>query len=149
MSVHPSVCPHLEGVPRPGLGGTLARSSCGGGGAYHCQDPTSGTPMRPGGGYPARGYPTLGTHPVRPGWEVPPPPSDLPGGTPARGTPPQVTPITPGQGVSLLGGYPHQTWMGYPCWGVPHLGYHPLSDLAGGVPHLGYPPSDLVRGYPC
>ena len=53
-------------------------------------------PIRLAGGYPCqRGYPTSGTHPVRPG------------GTPARGTPLQVPPIRPGQGGTPVGrGYP-------------------------------------------
>ena len=50
----------------------------------------------------------------------------------------------PGPGV-----YPSQVQLGggYPCGGVPHLGYPPL-DLAGRLPHLAYPPSDLAGGYP-
>ena len=150
MSVHQSVCPHQGGyLSQVQPGGTRARSSQGGGvpkpgparEVPHLRYPL---PVRPGlGDMPARG----GT-PIRPGQ-----------GT--RGTPPQLPPVRPGWGVPLLRGTPpwvppHQTWpggvllpggtpsqippppirpnWGYPCWGLPHLGY---------------PPSDLAKGYPC
>ena len=78
---------------------------------------------------------------------------------PAGGYPLRVPPIRPGWRVPLLGGvphlrYPHQTWAGgYPCQGVPHLRYHPLSDLAGGYPCRGgisprVPPHQTWLGVP-
>ena len=63
-SVHPSVCPHLGGLPRPGGGGgggTPARSS---GGGYLGQ-------VQPRWGYLIGWYPTLGTPPIGPGWGYP------------------------------------------------------------------------------
>ena len=97
-------------------------------------------------GYPARGrtlpgYLTSGTAP-----------SDLAGGYFARGTPPWVPPVRPGQrgypsrgyppvgpgqGGTLLGGYPTSgTTPVRPGWGdIP-----PGGTLPGGVPHLGYLP---------
>ena len=52
-------------------------------------------------------------------------------------------------GWYLTLGTPHQTWLGVPLPGVPHLGY-PLSDLAGGVPHSyqGVPQPGLMGGTP-
>ena len=55
---------------------------------------------------------------------------------------------TPGGGGTLMGGYPtsgsphspSDLTGRVPQWGVPHLRYPPLLDLAGGVPHLRYPP---------
>ena len=135
MSVHPSI--YLS-TPR----GTLARSSWGvpqpgSAGGY----PTSGTPIRPGGGTltggtppqvpPSQtwlggtpmGVPHLG-YPIGPGRGTPPwvPPSDLAGGTPTGLYPTSVPPIRPGQGGTPMGrgypdGYPtlstpYQTWLG-------------------------------------
>ena len=118
VSVHHSVCPHLGGV-------TPVRSKwVGGRPVYPSQVqlgyPTSGTPIRPGRGYPpARwGYPC---------W-----------GGPHLGYPLHWTWL----GVPLLGvlhlGYPHQTWLG-----VPHLRYLPCQTWSGHTPargtHLGTP----------
>ena len=104
----------------------------------------------PGGVYPSQvqaggGLPPPGPAGGYPCWGLPLP----------RGTPPQVPPVGPGQGVSTLGtpitpgqGVPHQ---GYPCWGVPTLGT-PIRPGQGypcqGVPHLRYPPIRPGWGYP-
>ena len=118
-SIHPSVCPQGGGTPPGQVGAGVPQPGPAGG--Y----PTSDTPPRqtstPAGGYPTSdtpprqtstpcgGYPTLGT----------PPPSDLVGGTPARGVPHLGLRYHP---QTWLGGTtprvpppPHQTWP----WGVP------------------------------
>ena len=91
-----------------------------------CLSHMGGTPARSGGTPPGQGIPHLGYPPITPGL----------GGTPARGTPPWVPPVTP-------------DW-GYPCqWGVPHLGY-PHQTWPGRFPSSGILP---IRpgpwGYPC
>ena len=55
----------------------------------------------------------------------------LTGGTPARGYP--------------TSGTPHQTWLGVPRWGIPHLRYPPSQTWLGGTPHWVPPKSDLAR----
>ena len=82
-----------------------------------------------GGGTAARGYPTSGTPPVRPGWQAP----HSCWGYPTSGTLPS----------DLAGGYPIPAG-GYPTSGTPWL------DLAGVPSHwtwLGHPtpPSGLAR----
>ena len=171
VSVHPSISLSTLGAgggtqARSSWGGTQARSSLGGG--YPSQ-------VQPGGCTQARsswGVPHLGYHspPIRPGWGVPllggdystlGTPPVRPGGTPARGTPPQVPPGQTWLRVPLPGGTTplvRPGW-GYHCWGVPHLGYTPpphqtwlggyscWGDPTSGTPH---PPSDLAGGrYPC
>ena len=130
VSVHPTVCPHLggvpdqvqEGVPQPGpSGGYLCR------GYPHlgyppCQTWLGGTPPQvplvgPGqwGGTPVGRYPTLGTLPPCQTWPGVPvlggthlryPPSDLARGYPTSGTPPPLVRPGWGGGVPLLGWYP-------------------------------------------
>ena len=91
-----------------------------------------GTPARSSLGGPHLGYPP---------W------SDL-----AGGTPPQVPPSDLA-GVPLPGGTPHQVTPpsnlagGYPCWGVPHLGY-PLIGPGQEVPPAGGYPTDGVLDMP-
>ena len=93
-----------------------------------------GIPARSRGGTPARsswGVPTLGT-----------PPSDLAGGTPMGGTPPQVPPlldlageVTPNGGWYPTLGTPHWTWLGgTPTGGYPTLGNPPHRTWPGGYP---------------
>ena len=131
-SIHPSV--HTQGG-----GGTLARSSWGGG------TPPWVPPIRPGQG----GTLTGGT-----------PPQVPPGQTWPGGTPPWVPPIRPCRGTPPWVPPPRWTWLegtltggtppwvppirpcgGYPDWGVPHLGYHPVRPGCGGTPTGGHPTS--------
>ena len=159
-----SVCPHLCVCVEGGGGrGTPARSRRRGGYPSQVQPgegevPHLGYPPPSdlaGEGAPLPGvYPTFCPLPIRPGWVVPLwggphlgyPPSDLAGGTPARGYLPQVPSC--------------QTWLGVPLPGVPHLGYPSPSDLGGGgVPPVrpgqgGNPPwvppcQTWPGGYPC
>ena len=97
--------------------------------------PTSGTPVRPGRGYPPSdlaggGYPSL----FQPDSTLGTLQSDL-----ARGYPTLGTPQTWPEGT-LMGMYPPPSDLagGVPQQGVPHLRYPP-SDLAGGYPDMGYP----------
>ena len=73
VSVYPSVCPHLWGVPWPGPAGGVVPWPGPAWGVPHLRYPHQ---TWPGGVTPAGGYPTLGTSL-----------SDLTGGYPSLGTP--------------------------------------------------------------
>ena len=140
----PAGVPHLRYPPSDLAGGTPARGYPTSGTSpcltWLVGYPTSGTPIRPGWGYPTLGSPPVGGGevgypPVRPGWKVP-----LLGYPPCWRWGSGVPPVRPGWGVPHLG-YPSvgSGWgRGYPCQGE--------GTSALGVPHLGYPPSQTWPG---
>ena len=125
-SIHPSVCSHLRGAPRPGpAGGSPARSS-------------QGVPL-PG------GYPDGGTPPRVP------PSQTWPEGNPARWHPPRVPPsqvrMERGSqpGGTHLGVLPARSGWGYPSQGGSHPGYPPGQVRMGGTPARGVPAQGTPR----